>query len=281
MNDDFLLGREFYSRTEGLNPDSSQKLLALVIDFTGADDELASAFRLLFSNPIYASLFIARKNPSIAELASLSSLSSRCLSSALAARVDNFARGFFASGPSSQLAQDSVYSEIGKTNLSEPVASFPKVSRESSTADFEDATLFVDETGSVESPASGSAVLEDKPQKVSKNSVLPTKTIVFICIGLAAVIASFKVPAICEPFGLCDKKSEKSSDKNPGSESESTISDPESELPPEAVPDSPPVGPDSPATEASPRYSEAPVHSRPPVASPSRDVPPSRDQPLW
>lgn len=278
MNDDFLLGREFYSRTQDLNPDSSQKLLALLIDFTGSDEELASAFRLLFSNPIYVSLFIARKSPSIAELASLSSISAHCLSSVLADRVDNFSKGYFDAVPSKQPSSTLLSSRLRQTTFSATVVATPTAFRTSLPPDSEEATLFVDEPTPDEPVANGSPVVQDKNTNSRIVFPLQTKSIILAAIALLAVLASFKVPAICEPFGLCAKKSDNSNEKKTGSEPNSSSSDAESLSPLDVAPDAPPVAP---APADAPEQYEAPVRSRPPVSTPSREIAPTRDQPLW
>lgn len=285
MSSDFTLGQKFFAQIERLKPDNAQKLLALLSDSAGADEELASAFRLLFAKPVYVSLFLAGTRPNSAELASLSSISSRCLSSVLAARVQDFVSGYFslAVDDGSSLVSDS--SKQSQSVSVKSVASFPASVRPPSVADQEAATLFVDDAALNEQDVSGVPLQAGVKPESSKGVGVPLKPIVLGCTAILIVFASFKVPAICEPFGLCDKKSDAAEDKKKESTpaGDSVVPKPESEEPSAAVPaDPPPASPAPPQVmDSPPQRPQAPVRSRPPAPSPSRESAPIREQPLW
>lgn len=284
MSADFQSGQKFFAQIEQVKPDNAQKLLALLSDSVGADDELASAFRLLFANPVYVSLFLGRKRPSSAEFTSLSSISSRSLSSALAARVHNFVSGYFASCRTDESCIDSEPSGLNQSVPNRSASTFPSSARSSSLPDLEEPTLFVDDSASNEEASFGVSTQDgDKPER-PKAAAVPVKPIVLACAAIIVLIASFKVPAICEPFGLCEKKSETPKDKKsePESKDKPVIPSVEPEDPPVAVPADPPASPSPPKVlDPLPQRSEAPVRSRPPAATPSREVAPMREQPLW
>jgi hypothetical protein len=284
MSADFTLGQKFYAQIEQLKPDNAQKLLALLSDSVGADEELASAFRLLFAKPVYVSLFLARVRPSAAELASLSSISSRCLSSALAARVHDFVSGYFALAVEDGSSSASNSSKPNQSVHARSVASFPASVRTPSVPDQEAATLFADEAALNEQDVSGVPPQAGVKPESSKRIGVPLKPIVLACAAILIVFASFKLPAICEPFGLCDKKSDASKDKKKESEPtvNSDVPNPEPEEPPAAVPADPPVSPMPPQViDSPPQRPQAPVRSRPPAVTPPREAAPVREQPLW
>ena len=285
MSSDFTLGQKFFAQIERLKPDNAQKLLALLSDSAGDDEELASAFRLLFAKPVYVSLFLAGTRPNSAELASLSSISSRCLSSALAARVQDFVSGYFslAVEERSSLVSDSSNSIQSVSVRS--IASFPASVRPPSVPDQEAATLFVDDAALNEQDVSGVPLQAGVKPESSKGFGVPLKPIVLACAAILIVFASFKVPAICEPFGLCDKKSDAPEDKKTESDpaDDSVVPKADSEEPSVAVPADPPSASPAPTPviESPPQRLQAPVRSRPPAPTPSRESAPIREQPLW
>jgi hypothetical protein len=285
MSADFRLGQKFSAQTEQVKPDSAQKLLALLSDSAGGDEELSSAFRLLFANPVYVSLFLARERPSAAEFSSLTAISSRCLSSLLSARVDSFVAGYFDTLPARELPSDLGTPRSDRIEPDRSVASFPASQGPSASSDSEEVTLFVEDSGA-DAEQSAEATPQDGEKLKSPGGVsIPVKPISLACVAIAIVIASFRVPAICEPFGLCEKTSESSKDKKNEADLELEPNNntanpgPEVQPPPLAAPvaePSPPMALDSP-----PQRPEVPVRSRPPVVSPPRDAAPMRDQPLW
>jgi hypothetical protein len=283
MSSDHRLGSQFSACIKSVNPDSQQKLSALLNDVAGSDSELVSAFRLLFSNPVYVSLFLSQAPLRAAELASLKSIAQSSLSSALAVRVEEFVRGYF---------------DLDTETHSVPIASSPasrdqafepnQYSTPSYSRNFnsprdvqEEVTLFADDTPNdvISSSRSASASAPQDTPRSGKKS--PLKAILVLILLAVLGVSIFKVRAICEPFGLCAK--EKDSGRNED-DKESINSSPKPLATPEPSKGNPPepLRPANKVEQTAPSNPQPKSQSTPPPSRyPQTNQPQLRDEPLW
>lgn len=208
MDRDFRLGQQFSECIQRIRPDSQQKLFAIFGDLAGSDHEIISAFRLLFCNPLYTSLFLERLQISPAEVVSLASIAQSSLSPALASRADFFVRGYFG------LANDQpVFTDSSIPPLGQPQSQFRSSDRRreissheyTSTAS-EESTIFSNEEPNREAsdfkPPHREAV--GASHTFSKKANL--KFLIYGFLLFLVGVSAFNVTAICEPFGFCEKK---------------------------------------------------------------------------
>lgn len=283
MSADFELGKRFSACIKSVNPDSQQKLSALLNDIAGSDAELASAFRLLFCNPVYVSLFLAQAPLRAAERASLNTIAQSSLSSALASRAEEFVRGYFdlaTDAPSVSPSSAAVPRQQDLESQQHSAPFYP--SRFNYHQDVqEEVTLFADDTPSNAQHLSASspvAASKDLPRTAKK---LPVKAIFALTAIVALCVSMFKVKAICEPFGLCSKgdvSGSEDTDKKPAE------SPPEPQTPTKPSKDIPA----KPLRRDSNEYQIMPSKPRPKVLPPTSPRPlPNpdqsqvRDEPLW
>lgn len=215
MGNEYQLGKDFSKLTKQHTPSNHQKLLALLHDIVADDNELSSAFRLLFANPTYVSAFLAAKRPGIAGLTSLSSIAKSSLSESLASRVDQFVLGYF-DIPLEQLNQRVYYSsspESEKVPNPQSKDAYHDFSAQRASIPVEERTVFAKDDG-FDSPANAHPwQANNKGFKSSLRLQAFIKPFLFIALLAGAVFASFKVPAICEPFGLCEKEKGSNNEK--------------------------------------------------------------------
>jgi len=206
MDADYLLGRKFSAGVQKLKPRTLQTLSAIFSDYVGSDSDLSSTFRLLFGNPLYLNLFLSDGETSVAELSSLLAIAKESLSPVLATRAESFVRGYFDAADIRTLdfsANSYAHPDVNPKSSNAP--SYDNcASVNSSTA--EHATVFADDEQILSSTSPG------KSPSISSRPVTPARRSVnlkyFFLFAVLAVVgfSVFKVPAICEPFGFCDKK---------------------------------------------------------------------------
>jgi len=283
MNSDYRRGRQFFACIKSVNPDSQQKLSALLNDVAGSDSELVSAFRLLFGNPVYVSLFLAQAPLRAAERASLNSIAQSSLSSALAVRAEEFVRGYFdcdadaRSVPiaSSSSSRDPVFESNQHSTLS--------YSRnfESPRDVQEEVTLFADDIASGVMPSGGSASMGSPRDTPRSGMEFPFKAMLALILLVVMGVSIFKVRAICEPFGLCPKEEDSGSNeagkKSVNSSPEPLAApEPAKEIPPE------PLKPANKPEQIEPSNPQPrPASPPPPRTYPQVNQPQLRDEPLW
>lgn len=283
MGTDYKLGRQFSACIKSVNPDSQQKLSALLNDTAGSDSELVSAFRLLFSNPVYVSVFLAQAPLRAAERASLKSIAQSSLSSALAIRVEEFVRGYFdldTETDSVPMASSPASRDPAFEPNQYPTSSYSR--NFNSPRDVqEEVTLFADETPNdvISSSASATAnAPKDTPRSGKKSSL---KAILVLILLTVIGISIFKVRAICEPFGLCAKEKDSGSNE---ADKESINSSPKSLATPEASKRNPPeaLRPANEFEQTAPSNPQPKSQSTPQPSTYSQsNQPPLRDEPLW
>lgn len=283
MSSDYILGRQFSACIKSVNPSSQQKLSALLHDVVGSDSELVSAFKLLFSNPVYVSLFLGQAPLRAAEHASLKSIAQSSLSSTLTVRVEEFVRGYFGldaevqSVPSASLSTSRV-----------PVIEPNQYSASSYSRNFdsprdaqEEVTLFADDFPNDVLSSSGSHVVSATQDTPRSGKQFPVKAAVVLSLLAIIGISIFKVKAICEPFGLCPK--EKDSGNNEASK-ESVDPSPKHLAVPEASKESSPE-PFQPANEVDQIVPSNPQAKPQFTSTPRKYSQPNqsqlRDEPLW
>lgn len=202
MDKDFAHGRQFSEQMKLLRPDSAQKLTALLSDYMGADNELSVAFRLIFGHPLCVTLFLADRQLSFAEVTSLLLVSKSCLSENLAARANSFIRGYFNLPYELQKNQVNEKSFDDSLDWGLNASAGPE---DSLPAFHAEATLLIDDEKLANSPHapninSSAQTLWGFPLHLALKPLL-------LCLTLiVSIFAAFKLSAICEPFGLCEKK---------------------------------------------------------------------------
>ncbi len=296
MDKDYRLGQDFSECIQKIRPDTQQKLLAILNDFAGSDHEIISAFRLLFGDPLYISLFLERPPINLAQVTSLTSIAQSSLSPSLAKRAETFVRGYFgiascqSSSPASSPPPSSPQQSTGPSAFQQDTNSYESTASEESTIFADDEAC--KEGSNTHAPQEGYAGAS--PRFVKNTNLKPL--LFAVLMGILGV-AIFKVPAICEPFGLCTKREDSGAKDSKGLrsgdiENKSDSSDqprPNApQPPPEAL--SPPSRAPQPQSEglAPPPAPKAPAPA-PPIATPKpaytpapqAESAPLRDEPLW
>ena len=206
MDADYLLGRKFSAGVQKLRPRTLQTLSAIFSDYVGSDTDLSSSFRLLFGNQLYLNLFLSEGEASVAELSSLLAIAKESLSPVLATRAESFVRGFFDSADIRTL--DFSANSCANSDVNPKPSNVPSYENYASVNSpiAEHATIFADDEPISSSPPTSKSHNNSSSPVAAPRSSLNLKQ--FFLLALLAVIgfSVFKVPAICEPFGLCDKK---------------------------------------------------------------------------
>lgn len=292
MDKDYQLGQGFSECTQKIRPDNQQKLLAIFSDFAGSDHEIISAFRLLFGNPLYITLFLERRPINLGQIASLTSIAKSSLSPNLATRAESFVLGYYGvtlDGKASQAS--SMPPSSPQTQPKERSAEQQPTSAGYASVTSEESTLFADED-----PIRGAANADaphQEPVGASSNSIKTAnlKPLVFAIMAVLFGVALFKVPAVCEPFGLCEKRDnpdQKDTDKNRSGDAQKKPDSLEPTPPSEtAQPQQPQLedlalpapapAPQSPPQARAPAPMPQPVYT----PAPQPESAPLRDEPLW
>lgn len=274
MSSDYALGQSFCDLVRRISPDGQQKLIALLNDLVGSDDELISAFRMLFSTPIFVSSFLSQAPLGPAELSALSVISKKNLSLALSARVDEFVRGYFESFNGKVLRSSASQSNYPSQQVSAQSKPVMPASSASSRQSPEEVTVFANDDNYSKSRIS------DQPPRVpihaqSKQSKsIPIKAILIILVLAFSGFAAFKIKAICEPFGLCSTDESNKDSKEKESDQRPEMNDTSNQRPAE--------GNASPNRESSlGKTDPSPIQKQPKPSSPQPNEAPMRDEPLW
>jgi hypothetical protein len=283
MSSDYTLGQSFSDLVRRISPNSQQKLIALLIDHIGSDDELISAFRLLFSNPIYVSSFLSQAPLGNAELSSLNTISQKSLSFTLSTRVDEFVRGYFESIGSKNVRSYASPTESPSQKVPDESKSVMPASSPFSCQTPEEVTLFASDDGHnfkpndqrSQSPGFAQPKQAIVPKPIHIKSILILLTLAF------SGFAAFKIQAICEPFGLCSVEDSDDTNQKKQVEKDSNLNRTQNPAPSAG-------GGSSPNRESSLKHSDPPrsqqgqpsVKQTPPSAPQPNDAP-LRDEPLW
>lgn len=315
-------GRRFAGLLESSSrPLNQQTLQALLSDIVGADVGLASAFRLLLNHAVYVEFFSAT-SINAAQCHSLTSIAVDSLAPQLAERIADFLEGYRAArfpaaapglpaaASAAQFTQDShppTEVDFGPAGHGSAAGDCPPTEYERPAA-----------ADAPPSPAAtGQATGQSAPQSTrvqpaggTTDGSLPFRAIAIVLAMVAGVALLFRVPALCEPIGLCSAPSSRGDE--PGSEppaagtvtgqksaptdsapsSSSTFSAPPSVPPSASAGASPSRGSAEPASDLVrpplERTAQRPSPSLPrsqPTAPPSAPAPsagpPLRDEPLW
>jgi hypothetical protein len=279
MSSDYALGQSFCDLVRIVSPGSQQKLIALLNDLVGSDDELISAFRMLFSNPIFVSSFLSQAPLGPAELSSLNVISNKSLSLALSKRVDDFVSGYFESVGSKALRSPASLSNSSSQQASVPNKPVMPASSASSRQSPEEATVFANDHGN------NSQINDQRPpspiyaqSKQSKS--VPIKAILIISVIALSAFSAFKIKAICEPFGLCSSDKSNKNDPKKESDQKSNINDTSNQRPADGNSTS---NRESSTGKLDPSRSEQPRPNTKqlPPSPPQPNEAPMRDEPLW
>ena len=238
----------------------SSQLMALLGDLAESDVQLASAFRMLASHPIFVDSLAPALPFDAARVAALRGLANETLSASLADRVHQFLAGF----------NGYLEVESGAAPAIESV-SFPEDSDPGFGASMEPATLFASPDLASNEPVQSPGSSATPVRAQSSSWVLPIKPLLLLGSIVLIAVSLFKVQALCEPLALCAKKDEAPSTATP-----------------DPVPDAPPQQglPVEPSRSPSPRVlppqpsqtiPPAPVPAQPSSAGGSQ----LRDEPLW
>lgn len=296
MSSDFDRGRNLAVLLAGRGPVSQQVLQGLLSDVCGSDVRLASSFRMLLSNSLYISALCHDEPITDAQLLALLDIARDGLSVTLFDSVQDFLMGY------ASHANRSICREGPHEGGTEPVAMhsrdtkrghFPLVSS-LSTSDAEPATVYA----SAAEPKQSGAPATPSGAPNQPRSKAQLRIFIGAAVLLAGVLVSFKVPALCEPFGLClnSTKTDEPKDGKPKPEPataapprESTSQPTPAALVPEdgdARPESLP----SPKSESpsrvsqerpAPAYPRQPTYQRPQFSESPAPNAPLREEPLW
>lgn len=208
MDRDYRLGQRFSECIQGIRPDSQQKLFAIFSDLAGADHEIISAFRLLFCNPLYTSLFLERLQVSPAEVVSLASIAQSSLSPALARRADVFVRGFFGLANDQPASAESPMPALGQHQSQFSSSDRRRVisNHEYTSTASEESTIYSNEKPIREDSDFKPPLGEPLGASHAFSKKANLKLLIFGSLLFLVGVAAFNVPAICEPFGFCEKK---------------------------------------------------------------------------
>jgi len=283
---DFLLGKRFYSMISGSSFSNNLQIISAFNDIAGEDVVLASAFRLLSSQPVVLSVFNKITNTYSAQLPAIKALARDTLSQQLAARFSDFFEGYFSCFSANSTCS---YSEYVQTSPKEvqPTEIISEGSRfrinESGPSTLFDSQVPVGTQTHRDINSRSFRANTSSQFKFQKKFFKPL-LLMLILLGLGFSALKFKV--MCEPLGLCKKTPTKQAINTPRT---SPKLNPNSmpNVPPsksESVPSISPIQPNVPAKQYDP---VPPVY--PPVtpkpyrqtASPTPPAAQARDEPLW
>lgn len=265
---------------------------------------------MLLSNSLYVSALCHEGPITDAQMLALLDLAKDGLSSSLFDRVQDFLRGyaslgnpaFFGDPPNVQF--DSPAADYSGTVVDYSVRSAPNPFGGSAADENEPATVYA--SAPADTSTSATAGSSSAPASPPRSRSTPQlKLLIAMGVLLAGVFASLKVPALCEPFGLCSsardnvelKPGEPEGAPSGTGETLKSSSSPSVRVG-EGDADRAPV--QAPPSAAGPRMSQARVPAAPPRQSPSspssayqpsyqppqaRESPapsaPLREEPLW
>lgn len=282
MDADYLLGRKFSVGVQKAKPRTLQTLSAIFSDYVGSDSDLSSSFRLLFGNQLYLNLFLSKSEISVAEFSSLLAIAKESLSPSFASRAESFIRGYFSAACVHEL--DFSANSFDRSDVKQRSSSVPFYDNYASVNSpiAEHATIFADdEPLSSIPPTSKSPNTSSSPVAAARSSLNFKQLFLF---ALLAVIgfSVFKVPAICEPFGLCDKKVESGEPAGSGERNKSKVQNSSNSLGPNSNIQTAPKAVDSqsgiiPKSQVPVSTQSAPYNPGPSAA----DSAPLRQEALW
>lgn len=196
---DQQLGGRFAQHLKTRRPVELQTALNLLQDLMGTDVSLLPSIRLLASQPTFLGFLNAKpEDISLPQRDALLVNAKEILAPAQITRIANFLDGYLgASNPASQ-SMPASEPQMPFKEKAAPEPSFPKVL--SQPSDELPATL-VDPFPAPSSPTSNSS--KASAQRVGNKPSLPYGLLWVVLVAIAAVVALFKVPALCEPFELC------------------------------------------------------------------------------
>ena len=274
MSSDYALGQSFCDLVRRISPDGQQKLIALLNDLVGSDDELISAFRMLFSNPIFVSSFLSQSPLGPAELSSLNVISKKSLSLALSTRVDEFVRGYFESVNGKASRSSASQSNFPSQQVSVQSQPVMPASLASSRQSPEEATVFANDDD-----FNKSQINDQRPRvpiyaQSKQSKSIPIKAILIILVLAFSGFAAFKIKAICEPFGLCSADESNKDSKEKESDQKPDMNDTSNQKPAEGI-----ASPNRETSLGKPDPSPIPKQLKP--SPPQPNEAPMRDEPLW
>ena len=273
----------------GSSISNNSQIISAFNDIAGEDVVLASAFRLLSSQPVVLSVFNANKSTYSAQLPAIKSLAQDTLSIQLAARFSEFFEGYFSCFAVNSTAS---FSEFVKASP-QAVHSIDIISDNSrfSVNESEPNTLF-DSQPPVGAQANRSVNSTSQSLRGNSSSNFEIKAKLFKPLLLMLVLlglgfSAFKLKVICEPLGLCKKNPKKHTINTPGTSTKlnSNITPNVPSRQSGSVPSISPVTPNVPSRKSEP---VPPLY--PPVAPkpydqtaspPPREAPQAREEPLW
>ena len=286
MDRDYQLGQAFSECIHRLRPDSQQKLLAAFVDFAGADQDILSAFRLLFGNPLCLSVFIEHRPVSLAQIASLTLIAEESLSPSLAKRAQSFLYGYCGIPTEKLPSQQSKASSSNDQRSASGMGTSRDVSLdyEYVSTSLEESTIFAEDDAGQSSSGVSSNPGISSSHSSDKRSIFTFKPIFYLVILMSVALGIFKLPAVCEPFGLCNQKDDSlnrdsKERRTPGDKNVPAPSRQQSSSPPALQ--RAPIAPPMPSTPTSPAARSS--SPQPPYAPPARlpESAPLREEPLW
>ena len=282
MDADYLLGQKFSAGVQKLRPRTLQTLSAIFSDYVGSDTDLSSSFRLLFGNQLYLNLFLSESEASVAELSSLLAIAKESLSPVLAIRAESFVRGYFDSSDVRTLdfsANSYAHSDVNPKPSNGP--SYENYGSVNSPI-AEHATIFADdESLSSSPPPSKSPNITSSPVAAARSSLNLKQFFLLVLLAFIG-FSVFKVPAICEPFGLCDKKVKSGKPAVTGESNKAKVQNSSNSLSPNLKIQTTPNAVDTQSRIL--RKSQVPVRPQPAPYNPgppAADSAPLRQEALW
>ncbi len=264
---DHQLGQRFAQFAASRRPIELPTALSLLQDLMGADVSLLPSIRLLASQPTFLQFINAKSEAGLVpQRDELLTTAHEMLAPALATRIASFLDGYLSAG--SDQAQSTPPSEpqmpFKGASTAEP--SFPAVLSKSSE---ELPSTVVDQFAKPSS--SPAAKHSSSHQGGSDQQVLLLKIALVLVVGLAAAIALFTVPSLCEPLGLCSAEEKTEEQKEREKE--------DAEQPDEAA-ETPSTPKEKAPVEPQAEQGDRNVESTGPV-EPIPQSAPQRNEPLW
>jgi len=255
-----------------LNP---YRLSGLLADVAASDQALVSAFRLLLGQPLFVEFFSGRQ-PGQAQYHSLVALAQESLAPALALRVAEFLDGYLAHFTGGSAGPVTPFPVNFQADLDiQPTVVVEDLASPSNPSQQEPATVYAPDS----SPSSAHSASIPEPITRTPGAKLPIKALVLFGFSCLALFAVFKVPALCEPFGLCSDSGSEQEDGPTKKKSSVKPSAPTTE--PQALQDQPKsLPPSTPSARPSSPRSDWSGSSQSMPASPPPSAP-LREEPLW
>ena len=255
---DHQLGQRFAQLLVTYRPIELATAISLLQDLMGVDVSLLPSIRLLASQPSFLQLVNAKPSAVLLpQRDALLTTAREMLAPALVTRIANFLDGYLSSSSEHSVSTPSSEPAMPFKGASASEPSFPAVL---SRASEELPSTVVDQFAA----HSNSADKGNPPsaQSGAAKQSRPFALVLIVVAVIAAVVAAFQIPALCEPLGLCPAKE---NDQETKSEKDKSTKEADK----------------TPNTQSSPSNQAPKNQPAPSAPTTSESTTPKRDEPLW